>query len=100
MSYCDRHGNCLTSIFGYSIPLISYTMSFILFLTFSLDSIQPDTNLEILQVVTFDLTNLAIRVLVIVLSLAFLGNKTLNMKILNITLKLSKPFQLNSKAAY
>ena len=100
MSYCDRHGNCLPSIFGYSIPLISYAMSFILFLTFSLDSIQPDTNLEILQVVTFDLTNLAIRVLVIVLSLAFLGNKTLNMKILNITLKLSKPFQLNAKAAY
>ena len=72
-SYCDRHGNCLHSIIGSSIPHISYAISFLLFLLFSLDSLQPDTIQEIIQVVTFALTNLAIRVLAFVLSLAFLG---------------------------
>ena len=83
VSYCDRHENCLPSEFGSSIPLISYAISFLLFLLFSLDSIQPDTILEIIQVLTFALTNLAIRVLTMVLSLAFLGNKTFNMRILS-----------------
>ena len=91
--YCDRHENCLPSEFGSSIPLISYAISFLLFLLFSLDSLQPDTIQEIIQVVTFALTNLAVRVLAIVLSLAFLGNKTLNLRLLN--LKLSKSFQLS-----
>ena len=92
MSYCDRYGNCLPSLLGSSIPLISYAITFLLFLLFSLDSIQPNTTKEKIQVVTFALTNLAIRVLTYVLSLAFLGNKPLNVRLLN--LKLSKSFQL------
>ena len=79
MSYCDRYGNCLPALFGSSIPLISYAINFLLFLLYPLDSIQPDTTKEKIQVVTFALTNLAIRVLTYVLSLAFLGNKTLNL---------------------
>ena len=81
-SYCDIHGNCLPSQFGSSIPVMSYASSFLLFLLFSLDSLQPDTIQEIIQVVTFALTNLAVRVLALVLSLAFLGNKSLNLRIL------------------
>ena len=73
-SYCDIHGNCLPSQFGSSIPFISYATTFLLFLLFSLDSIQPNTIQEKIQVVTFALTNLAVRVLTFVLSLAFLGN--------------------------
>ena len=84
MSYCDGYGNCLPALFGSSIPLISYAISFLLFLLFSLDSIQPDTFKEKIQVVTFALTNLAIKVLTYVLSLAFLGNKSLNMRLLNL----------------
>ena len=79
-SYCDSHSNCLPSAFGYSIPLITYSITFILFLLNSLDSIQPDTIQEKLQVVTFALTNLAVRVITFVISLAFLGNKTLNLR--------------------
>ena len=93
MSYCDRYGNCLPALFGSSIPLISYAISFLLFLLFSLDSIQPDTTKEKIQAVTFALTNLAIKVLTYVLSLAFLGNKPLNLRLLN--LELSKSFQLS-----
>ena len=74
VSYCDRYGNCLPSLFGSTIPLISYAITFLLFLLFSLDSLQPDTIQEKLQVVTFTLTNLAVRVLAFVLSLAFLGH--------------------------
>ena len=92
-SYCDRYGNCLPPLLGSSIPLISYAISFLLFLLFSLDSIQPDTFKEKIQVATFALTNLAIKVLTYVLSLAFLGNKPLNMRLLNF--KLSKSFQLS-----
>ena len=79
-SYCDSHRNCLPSVFGYSVPLISYAITFLLFLLFSLDSLQPDTIQEIIQVVTFALTNLAVRVITFVLSLAFLGNKTCNLR--------------------
>ena len=89
MSYCDRHGNCLPSLVGFSIPLFSYALTFLLFLLYSLDSLQPDTTQEKIQVVVFALTNLAIRVLTFVLSLAFLGNKTLNLLILKLKLKLS-----------
>ena len=78
---------------GSSIPLISYAITFLLFLLYSLDSVQPNTIQEKIQVVTFALTNLAVRVLTFVLSLAFLGNKTINLRTLK--LKLSKPFQLN-----
>ena len=80
-SYCDRHGNCLPPLLGSFIPLVSYTISFLLFLLFSLDSLQPDTIQEKIQVVTFALTNLAVRVLTFVLSLAFLGNKNLNLRL-------------------
>ena len=80
-SYCDRLGNCLPPLFGSFIPLVSYTISFLLFLLFSLDSLQPDTIQEKIQVVTFALTNLAVRVLTFVLSLAFLGHKTLNLRL-------------------
>ena len=90
MSYCDRHGNCLPPLIGSSIPLISYAISFLLFLLYSLDSIQPDSTKEKIQVATFALTNLAIKVLTYVLSLAFLGNKPLNMRLLK--LELSKSF--------
>ena len=82
MSYCDRHGNCLPPLLGSSIPLISYAISFLLFLLYSLDSIQPDSTKEKIQVATFALTNLAIKVLTYVLSLAFLGNTTLNLRLL------------------
>ena len=92
VSYCDRHGNCLPSLVGSSIPLFSYALTFLLFLLYSLDSLQPDTTQEKIQVVVFALTNLAIRVLTFVLSLAFLGNKTLNLLIIKLKLKLS--FQL------
>ena len=60
-------------MFGSSIPVISYGISFILFLLFSLDSLQPDTIQEKIQVVTFSINNLAVRVLALVLSLSFLG---------------------------
>ena len=60
-------------MFGSSIPVISYSISFVLFLLFSLDSLQPDTIQEKIQVVTFSITNLAVRVLALVLSLSFLG---------------------------
>ena len=79
-SYCDSHGNCLPFAFGSSIPLMAYSITFILFLLNTLDSIQPDTIQEKLQVVTFALTNLAVRVITFVISLAFLGNKTLNLR--------------------
>ena len=72
-SYCDSHGNCLPPVFGSSIPFISYSISFLLFLLFSLDSLQPDTIQEKIQVVTFSINNLAVRVLALVLSLSFLG---------------------------
>ena len=81
-SYCDGLKNCLPNVFGSSIPLISYGISFLLFLLYTLDSLQPDTTQEKIQLVTFALTNLAIRVLSYVLALAFLGKKTLNMRII------------------
>ena len=87
-SYCDGLKNCLPNVFGSSIPLISYALTFLLFLLYSLDSLQPDTTQEKIQVVVFALTNLAIRVLTFVLSLAFLGNKTLNLQLLKLRLKL------------
>ena len=59
---------------------MAYSITFILFLLNTLDSIQPDTIQEKLQVVTFALTNLAVRVITFVISLAFLGNKTLNLR--------------------
>ena len=60
-------------MFGSSIPVISYSISFLLFLLYSLESLQPDTIQEKIQVVTFSITNLSVRVLALVLSLAFLG---------------------------
>ena len=62
---------------GCSIPIISYSISFFLFLIFNLDSLQPNTILEKIQVVTFALSNLAVRVLALVLSLSYLGKLSL-----------------------
>ena len=92
VSYCDRHGNCLPNLLDSIMALISVTFIFH-FLTSSLDSLQPDTFQETIQVVTFAFTNLAIRVFTFWPGLAFLGNKTLNLRLLK--LKLSKPFQLS-----
>ena len=75
MSYCDRHGNCLPSLVGSSIPLFSYALTFLLFLLYSLDSLQPDTIQEIIQVATLAFTNLAVRILVFVFLMTFLGMK-------------------------
>ena len=101
MSYCDRYGNCLPPLFGSSIPLISYAISFLLFLLYSLDSIQPDSTKEKIQVATFALTNLAIKVLTYVLSLAFLGNNPLNLRLINFK-KIIKifPTEFLAAAAY
>ena len=77
-SYCDSEGNCL--LFGSYFPLLSFTISFLSFLTSTLDSLQPDTIQEITQVVAFTFNNLALRVLALVISLTFLGKKNLNLK--------------------
>ena len=61
-----------------SIPLISYIISLFSFLNSSKVSLQPDTIQEIIQVVTFAFTNLAIRILVFAISLIIPGRKSLN----------------------
>ena len=61
---------------GYCIPLISFAINFLLFVVDSLDCLQPDTILEKIEVLTFSLTNLSIRVLSLILSLSFLGKWT------------------------
>ena len=74
--YCDDHGNCLPPEVGYCIPLFSFAINFILFVINSLDCLQPDTTVEKIEILTFSLTNLSIRVLTLILSLAYLGKWT------------------------
>ena len=56
--------------------MFSFAINFILFVINSLDCLQPDTTVEKIEILTFSLTNLSIRVLTLILSLAYLGKWT------------------------
>ena len=71
-SYCDAHGNCLPALVGTLIPLASYGLNCLSFILAMLDTIQPETNLEKLETVSFTWANFSVRVLVLVLSLSHL----------------------------
>ena len=72
-TFCDDYGNCVPASLAHSIPLISYGLNFVLFVVDSLDCLQPDTIPEKIEILTFSLTNLSVRLLAFVLIIAFLG---------------------------
>ena len=77
-------GNSPPWLFGSYIPLISLIISFLSYLTSTVDSLQPDTIQEIIQVVTFAFINLAVRIFTFAVSLTIRGIKTLNLQLLEL----------------